>query len=131
MGRDRQFLYYDLTRFVRYGDIIKVIGKGYYHFAVFIGDGLVIESQKFRGPQVVSLLQSLDGRSAIIERGENPDYAQIYTRLTEVLSKREQYDLLMNNCEHVARYVLSGKKESKQVQGWIVAACVIGIIFIK
>ena len=50
--------------------------------------------------------------------------------------KNPKYNLFGNNCEHFARYVTTGKKESKQLQAFggiaaLAAVCVVCFIFAK
>jgi hypothetical protein len=56
------------------------------------------------------------------------DVAGAVSRFRE--ARLAAYDLVTNNCEHFARYVASGSRESKQVQAWgwvlgITAACLV------
>lgn len=51
------------------------------------------------------------------------------TRFTEACAD-STYRLFDNNCEHFARYVVSGTRESTQVKSLLAVACVIGLIML-
>ncbi len=61
--------------------------------------------------------------------GRIVDTAGGLLRLRSALAS-PNYDLLGNNCEHFARYVACGRRESSQVQGALVVAGLIGLIVI-
>lgn len=61
--------------------------------------------------------------------GRIVDTAGALLRLRAALSN-PSYDLLGNNCEHFARYVAYGKRESGQVQQALVVVGVIGLLVI-
>ena len=64
--------------------------------------------------------------SGVVENDYDPLSWQVLYRMPEneiplailrtKLSLNEKYNLILNNCEHFARYVTTGKKESSQVQ---------------
>jgi len=57
--------------------------------------------------------------------------SEILRRVSEVQRKYSKFSLLGNNCEHAARFIWTGDRESKQVKGfgWAAAALVALIIF--
>lgn len=55
------------------------------------------------------------------------DTAAALVRLRAAL-ENPSYDVLGNNCEHFARYVAYGKRESGQVQGAVVVVGLIGLL---
>jgi hypothetical protein len=61
------------------------------------------------------------------------DEAGARTRLLEVLANKPGYHLIVNNCEHVARYVAYGKSESSQLTAGValVGLTVLGVLAIS
>lgn len=60
--------------------------------------------------------------------------AQAGQRLRALLAANSRYDVVQNNCEHVARFVVLGISESWQVQGVlavILAAGVLGAVAVS
>lgn len=57
--------------------------------------------------------------------GRAQDEGQAFRRLVQA-SRQPRYRLLGNNCEHFARYVVTGKRESPQLQGvgWVAVGVV-------
>jgi Lecithin retinol acyltransferase len=51
----------------------------------------------------------------ILGRMQSNELAVVVKRVQ--MSLNDAYDLLSNNCEHFARFVVTGKKESSQIQG--------------
>lgn len=43
-------------------------------------------------------------------------------RRVAIAARNPKYDLFGNNCEHFARYIASGKRESHQVRGFVAFA---------
>lgn len=57
------------------------------------------------------------------------DTAGALLRLRAALANRN-YDLLGNNCEHFARYVAYGRRESGQLQGALIVVGLFGLLVI-
>ena len=99
--------------------------KGVDHLAVGLGSRLAgrLRFSSWQ-PVVVHLLPprlqvEAWGRGwQVLARATDEDSA--LARLVEAC-QRPRYELLGNNCEHFARYVVTGKRESRQLQGagWV------------
>lgn len=107
---------------IEVGDLI-VREKGPFstHFMVYLGfeNGLhyVAENQSGHGVRIVELAVALAGNS--IKRfekfgGSNAQRALVLPKVKSLL--QQSYDLIAFNCEHFARFIASGKPESKQVK---------------
>jgi hypothetical protein len=89
----------------------------------------VAENQTGYGVRCITLEQFLS--EGQIVRIENYDYSHhqqnnIIHRINQRIGR--EYDLLSYNCEHFANEVLTGIKESKQVQFAIGGAIVVGLL---
>lgn len=104
------------------GDLI-VRQKGPFstHYIVWIGwqNGIqrVAENQSGIGVRYTSLQEALAGNS--IERfepfgGTEAQRQSVISKVNSLLKK--PYDLVVFNCEHFARWIANGKKESRQVK---------------
>jgi hypothetical protein len=52
----------------------------------------------------------------------------IRARLASLAVERPAWSLCTHNCEHAARWVLTGRRESRQIVSWSrVAAAVVGV----
>lgn len=58
--------------------------------------------------------------------GRITDEHMAFARMREA-AQNPRYDLFGNNCEHFARFVATGKRESLQLQGAVAIAGVIGL----
>ena len=104
------------------GDLI-VRQKGPFstHYIVWIGwqNGiqLVAENQRGLGVRYTSLQEALAGNS--IKRFEKFGGTEVQRQLVVPKIKillGKSYDLMVFNCEHFARWIATGKIESKQVR---------------
>jgi hypothetical protein len=104
------------------GDLI-VRQKGPFstHYIVWIGwqNGiqLVAENQRGLGVRYTSLQEALAGNS--IKRFEKFGGTEVQRQLVVPKIKNllgKSYDLMVFNCEHFARWIATGKIESKQVR---------------
>ncbi len=104
------------------GDLI-VRQKGPFstHYIVWIGwqNGiqLVAENQRGIGVRYTSLQEALAGNS--IKRFEKFGGTEVQRQLVVPKIKNllgKSYDLMVFNCEHFARWIATGKIESKQVR---------------
>ncbi len=107
---------------LKIGDLI-VRQKGPFstHFMVYIGmqNGvqMVAENQSGLGVRFTSLANALAGN--VIKRfekfgGTESQRSWVIPKIQNLLGKN--YDLVVFNCEHFARWVSTGKVESKQVK---------------
>jgi hypothetical protein len=70
------------------------------------------------GPKVVTFSEFARGRKVRIQEGAPPEKVQeIIQRAQTLLRWPKPYDLVSNNCEHAARWIVSGKAESRQING--------------
>lgn len=65
---------------------------------------------------------------AEIYKVNDSQVSEVKERIKEAL-KNPKYDLFGNNCEHFARYVTTGIKESKQLQSAVAVAAIGAIIY--
>jgi HRAS-like suppressor 3 len=116
------------------GDLLKFSGAlGYpslYHYGVYLGDGAVAHLYARGGKdkmsaevQVVSLPQFVQLAYAhnvpvlterVAPQHRLPDGAVVQRALSRVGSKN--YHVLFNNCEHFARWCVTGEARSEQVE---------------
>lgn len=61
--------------------------------------------------------------------GKITDESDAISRIRKAI-ENTSYDLFGNNCEHFARYVATGRRESTQLQAWAFIASLIGIIVV-
>ncbi|GEM_PF-5055557 len=95
------------------------------HYGIIVGDDRILDIQKVHGDRALTREISLSvfgkGRPVVVEPAAEPAETEAVRRRAEALVKRGQlpYSLLGwrgVNCEHVARYVQTGRSWSKQAQ---------------
>jgi hypothetical protein len=106
--------------------------KGVDHYGILdVGNNLSYSA----APEPVIVHQSPPGVRAELLSSTGPwrvigqivDYAGARARLQAALAN-PRYDLLGNNCEHFARYVATGRRESRQLQSTLLVAGSIALI---
>lgn len=99
------------------------------HYGVYIGNDLVLDilpNQSKRGCRLVTFEEFSNGKAVSVVKCEPVDGFE--DRINEVLTLG--YQLLSNNCEHIANYVARNQRISKQVQA-AVAGAAIGALLSK
>ncbi|KAF7464431.1 Hypothetical predicted protein [Marmota monax] len=132
------------------GDLIEVFRPGYQHWALYLGDGYVINIAPVDGiPSAFTSAKSVFSTKALVKMqllkdvvGNdkyriNNKYDEMHPPLPvdEVMQRSEfvigqevAYDLLVNNCEHFVTLLRYGEGVSEQANravstiGWVTAA---------
>lgn len=97
------------------------------HAGVYLGNELVQHNQPEKGVVITSYSEYAEGKDVKIISISDTDKQPLVNRLQEIIGNDKRYQLLANNCEHVAHYVISGRKMSPQVQAALVGMTLGGI----
>ena len=100
--------------------------RTYRHYGVYTGNGTVVHYAPVEGQEIsfengiiheTTLEKFLDGRALKIDRNAEKMFSdeEIVLRARSRLGE-EEYDLLNNNCEHFARWSVTGNSVSFQVE---------------
>jgi len=104
------------------GDHIRVRRLGYWHHGIDCGDGQVIhyagEPWRWRHAAVcrIPFVEFARGRAVELVEYSVCDTIEAVMRRAEGRLGETGYSLLMNNCEHFARWCKTGIQESAQVR---------------
>uniref|UniRef100_A0A671WPX6 LRAT domain-containing protein n=1 Tax=Sparus aurata TaxID=8175 RepID=A0A671WPX6_SPAAU len=122
------------------GDLIEVFRVGYQHWAVYIGDGLVVHlvpPSEVAGAGASSVMSVAAQRAVgkkeklsdvvgnddwkvnndLDEKYEPHQTDIIVKEALQLVGKKKPYDIVAWNCEHFAKKLRYGKAESRQVSG--------------
>lgn len=117
-----------------FGDLLKSPRPLYAHYGVYLGAGLVLEFAGERAkeiatarPRLSSFESFADGQPVFIVEHANCSTGDIYARAVEVQNGQPRYNLWSFNCEHLARYVMSGQRVSKQTDNVVLLGILAGI----
>jgi hypothetical protein len=103
-------------------------GRLYCHHGIYIGNGQVIHFTSDRSKDTASarvrvstLAEFADGHEILVEQYEGPTLLpwDIVDNAWRVVGATG-YGLLSKNCEHIARWCVTGRLESRQVQRGVV-----------
>ena len=92
------------------------------HLGVCIGNGLVLHNSPIKGVEAVSYGEFSAGQDVQVVRKSIVNEQEFDDRVHEVQNKENSYQLIYNNCEHIANYLVSGEKKSPQVKAVILGA---------
>ena len=104
------------------GDLLLRKKGAVLHIGVFFSSEEVAHIQPNSKLRTSSLAEFAQGEAIKIIRRNRPDYPAMMARFHELSAKASPYSVFFNNCEHNANYVLSGTKESQQLQSFVVGA---------
>lgn len=111
------------------GDILTRRKSLVTHYGVYIGNDLVLDilpNQAKHGCRLVTFEEFSDGKAVSVIKCAPVDGFE--NRINEVLARG--YELLSNNCEHIANYVARNQHVSRQVQA-VVAGAALGALLSK
>ena len=97
------------------------------HAGVYLGNEMVLHNQPEKGVVITSYSEYAEGKDVKITSISDTDKKLLVSRLHETFDSDCRYQLLANNCEHVANYLISGRKMSPQIQAAIVGMALGGI----
>ena len=102
------------------GDILTRPKGPATHYGLYVENG-VLHNTPQGGTHVVSLDVFADGRPVSVQRGSG-NIPAVLQRARRELQEKRPYNLFTHNCEHLAKGVAHGKKESGQVVVGIILA---------
>ena len=98
------------------GSHLKTCRVFYEHHGIYIGEGLVIH-YAFDGITVDTLSKFSRGeRVKEVPHPESPYTGEEIRKRAFSRLGEDEYDLLVNNCEHFANWCCTGEAESEQVE---------------
>lgn len=112
---------------LKLGDLLYR-SKGFVeHAAVYIGKNKVIHTSPENGTEVISIEEYGASQTIKVVRTNLSNQDLLAKRLDEILSNSPDYQLFTGNCEHLASYLIHGRKASPQIQAAFCGA-IVGLI---
>jgi len=108
-----------MTQTPTFGDLLLRQKGPVLHLGVQLQTGIA-HIQPGRAVRITSMEEFSMGQSYRIIRRENVKHEGLMNRALELLEQKSPYQLLTNNCEHIANYILHGNKTSHQLQAFAV-----------
>lgn len=104
------------------GDLLYRSKGPVQHKGVYWGDNQVLHNQPSGGLKLTSFAEYSKSKSVKVVKVETSNIEQLTTRLEELMVDNGHYCLLSNNCEHIANYLIHGRKFSPQIQATALSA---------
>ena len=97
------------------------------HAGVYLGRSQVLHNSPSGDIEVVSFSEYANGQVVkVIETGEY-DHSVLAQRLVTLLESDSKYHVSGNNCEHIARMMIHGRRFSPQIQATMAGAIIAGL----
>lgn len=111
----------------------KIYGPGTHYGVLATGMGLWSRDEVLHhtGTQyeVTTFEAFARDRSVTLHEGQPPEAAgEVLRRTAEIRRWRPAFDILSNNCEHIARFVVLGRQESSQITGLVVLSVLVLVL---
>ena len=101
---------------LRIGDLLYR-SKGFVeHAAIYLGNNLVFHTSPTNGPEMLSLEDYSEGKIVKVIHTENSNIAVLKQRIQQIGLSTNRYNVVSDNCEHIASYLIHGRKLSPQLQ---------------
>lgn len=117
------------VRAVNPGDHMRTWRGLYWHHAIYVGDGWLIElGNSLFGGRAAYVRWGVFSKGRTVEwvsRGGPTAVARAESQLG-----RADFDLILRNCEHFATWCVTGRWESQQVQGLTIGTVLIGLLLV-
>lgn len=118
-----------MTQIPIFGDLLLRQKGPVLHLGVQLQNGIA-HIQPGGAIRITSMEDFSMGQPYRIIRRENVEREGLMDRVLELIEQSSSYQLLTNNCEHIANYILHGSKTSHQLQAWAFGAGA-GALFIR
>ena len=109
---------------LKFGDLLQCRKGIIDHVGVYLGNERVLNNQTSRGITITSIEQFAGGKEIRVVSTNSDNQPLLVNRLAEIYSSDTKYNLITNNCEHLANYIVNGQKFSPQIQ-----VAVLGTLF--
>lgn len=109
---------------MKVGDLLYRSKSFVKHTGVNIGGNKVLHNSPRNGTEIVDFDKFSDGQAVSVVSTQVYNQDELAKRLHEVLNENSNYHLAFNNCEHIANYLVYGRKFSPQIQATIGGAFV-------
>ena len=101
---------------LKMGDLLYRQKNFVQHAAVYVGNNMVFHISPSNGAETISFNEySADSTVKVIHTNFENKYL-LEERLKEILISNGNYHVALNNCEHIATYLIYGRKISTQLQ---------------
>ena len=118
----------NLTSQLRLGDLLYRSKGIVNHAGVYIGYGKVVHNTPNNGTTISSLAEFANNKPIYVTYVKDIDVDLLNQRLDMVLSQYPRaYDLISNNCESLANFLILGRKFSPQIKASVIGAFIVSL----
>lgn len=109
---------------LRIGDLLYRSKGPFEHAGVYLGGNQVAHTTPASGIEITRIEEYANGEDIKYKKIEETDLSGLASRLSQMLQGDTRFQVLNQNCEQVAYFLISGRKLSPQLR-----ASLIGVIF--
>jgi len=100
------------------------------HCGIYVGNNKVLHNSPKNGLEITSCEDFAKGLGVKVIKTEIEDSSVLTKRIQEIISSNTRYNFALNNCEHLATFLIYGRKYSAQIQASILGG-IIGLLLGK
>jgi cell wall-associated NlpC family hydrolase len=104
------------------GDLLYRSKGPVQHAGIYMGNNLVLHHRPVEGVALTDYAEYASGRKVKVVNTKAGNTTLLTERLSDLLASNPKYNLLLNNCEHIAHLMIAGRKFSPQIQATILGA---------
>lgn len=101
---------------LRTGDLLYRSKGLVEHAAVYIGNELVCHCSPTNDVEIITVDEYSEGKTVGVIHTDIENKDLLQHRLKQILAANKTYSVFANNCEHIASYLIHGRRESRQLQ---------------
>jgi hypothetical protein len=109
---------------IKMGDLLYRQKNFVEHAGVYLGSEMVFHISPTNGAETISFSEYAEGLTVKIVHTNFDNKHILEQRISEILQSNSNYNFGSNNCEHIASYIIYGKKMSSQVQATLCGAII-------
>lgn len=98
------------------------------HVGIYLGFNRVMHSVPETGIAIVGVKEFSAGKNVRVVKAEDVDELTLSARIKELVSGNTEYSLSDRNCQHIANYILTGRKKSPQLRWSVASASIAGLL---
>lgn len=98
------------------------------HAAVYLGNNTVLHNSPSGDVEIISYEEYAQDKTVKVIVTDSHNLALLEARLESIIQQDGSYNAASNNCEHIANFLIKGRKYSPQLRAAIISATVMGFL---
>lgn len=101
------------------------------HAGVYLGNNTVLHNSPTGDVEIVEYEEYAQGKEVKVIITDNTNLALLKVRLSDIFQQDHSYSAASNNCEHIANFLVQGRKYSPQLRAAVISGAIMGLLSCK